>query len=201
MFAAVFSWPLFMFGISMCATPGPNNIMLAASGVQFGFRRSLPHILGIELGMVVMFVLNIFGLGVLFDLFSALSSVLKIIASLYLVYFAFKTATAKRRVDPNHSEPASKPMTFIQAVLFQFINPKAWMIIASALATFTKPGQDYAASAVAVVGMFAIVCIPCISLWAGFGNILGNYLQHQWAFRSFSIFMGCLCLYSIVMLY
>ncbi len=199
MFFNYVTLPLVLFTLTMCITPGPNNIMLAASGVQFGFKRSLPHMLGIEVGMLVMYVLSVFGLGVVFDLFPVLHAVLKIAAAVYLLYFAFKTATAKRYSED--AKNAAKPLTLMQGALFQFINPKAWMIVASALASFTQPGKDYPASAAAVVCVFAVVCMPAIAVWAGFGNVVGKYLHHDWAFRSFNILMAALCVYSIAMIF
>lgn len=191
------SIPLVMFSISMCITPGPNNIMLAASGVNYGFKRSVPHILGIWFGLMCLFLLSALGLGIIFDIYPKAQLVMKILSSLYLIYFACKIALAKRI---ENSNTKSRPLSFWQAALFQFVNPKALIITSSALSSFTASSLNYAVSAACVMLVFAFICIPSISLWAGFGSIISRFMDNNAVFRGFNVFLGTLTALSVVMI-
>lgn len=191
------SIPLIVFAISMCITPGPNNIMLAASGANYGFMRTVPHIIGIEFGMIGLFVFSSFGLGVLFDLYPALHFVMKIASSLYLMYFAYKIAFSKRVATACSGK--RKPLTCMQAMLFQFINPKALIITSSALSSFTQGDVIYAYSAAKVTATFALICIPSISVWAGFGSFISRFMDNNIVFRGFNMSLGILTALSVLM--
>lgn len=191
------SLPIIAFSISMCITPGPNNIMLAASGVNFGFFRSVPHILGIWFGMICLFVFSAAGFLVLFELYPDLKITMKVASSLYLLFFAYKIACAKR---VENTDTKIRPLTFWQAVLFQFINPKAFIITSSALSSFTGGRGSYMISAAGVTFAFALICIPSISVWAGFGSVISRFMDNNIVFRGFNVFLGSLTALSVLMI-
>lgn len=191
--------PLAVFGLSMSITPGPNNLMLTASGANFGFRRSIPHLLGIWFGVFLLLVLMAFGLGSVFTRFPILQSVLKVMGSLYLLWLAYKIATAMPPTTGETEIP--RPMGFVNAALFQFANPKAWLMAISGMASFTLAGEHFVESAVLACLVITAVNLPSISLWAGFGVAIGKVLKtaHHW--RLFNIFMGLLtasCVWMIL---
>ncbi len=193
------SIPLFVFAFSMCITPGPNNIMLTASGANFGFRRTIPHILGIEFGLIGLIFIGATGLGAVFQSIPAVQWTLKGLGATYLLYLAFKIGTAKPSDRKNGSNEKSRPLSFIQAAAFQFLNPKALMMAVTAVSTFTHTGEGYNISALAIMVTFAIVCLPSISMWAGFGTVIGRFLEKDIVFRILNISLGVLTALSVVM--
>ncbi|MBN1649187.1 MAG: LysE family translocator [Spirochaetales bacterium] len=186
-----------IFAVTMCITPGPNNIMLTASGANFGFRRTIPHILGVEFGMLFLFALSALGLGVLFVRFPVIHTVIRIAGACYLLYLALRIIFARRK---DSEAESTKPLNIFQAAAFQLLNPKAYVITISGVSAFTKPGEGYAASAFLLLFVFAVVCIPCISLWAGFGNFISRFLKNDRVFRVFNVLMGCLTAGSVVLI-
>ncbi|MDF1728172.1 MAG: LysE family translocator, partial [Sulfitobacter sp.] len=141
------------FAFVATVTPGPNNLMLMTSGANFGFRRTLPHMLGIVGGVSVMALLVGAGLMALFDAVPALNLLLKVVSVAYLLWLAFKIATAAP-VEERNAE--SRPMTFLQAATFQWVNPKAWAMCLSAI-TLYAPDRSILSVAI-VAGAFALVC-------------------------------------------
>lgn len=189
--------PLVLFAIACCITPGPNNIMLTASGANFGFKRTIPHILGITFGVVALQTLTAMGLGYIFSQFPQLQLVLKVLGSAYLLYLAWKIATIPTL---ESSKKQGRPFTFWQAALFQFLNPKALVMAFSAMTTFTIAGDQYINSAMQVVIVFAVTCIPSISLWTGFGMAIGRLLNSPRRFRVFNLSLGTITALSVVVI-
>lgn len=187
--------PLTFFALATCITPGPNNIMLTASGANFGFRRTIPHILGIAGGLIALQALTAAGLGVLFKQFPQLQLMLKILGAAYILFLGWKIATISPQ---ENSNAKGKPFTFFEAALFQFLNPKALVMAFSAMTTFTISGQDYLSSAIRVITVFFLVCIPSVSLWAGFGVAVGRLLSSPRRFRAFNLGLGTLTAVSVV---
>jgi threonine/homoserine/homoserine lactone efflux protein len=186
-----FYLPLLMFAFTMSATPGPNNIMLTASGANFGFVRTIPHMLGISSGFFSLIALCALGLGALFTQYPPLQTALKVLGSAYLLYLAWRVATARPKVAGDaHAE--ARPLTFWQAAAFQYANPKAWVMAIGAVSTFTFTGERYAASAALVAVVSALVNLPSISLWAGCGVAIGRVLRSEAAWRAFNLTMGLL---------
>jgi threonine/homoserine/homoserine lactone efflux protein len=190
-------FPLMAFAIACCITPGPNNMMLTASGANFGFVKTIPHILGIVFGMVVMYVVAALGLGTLFTLYPQVQTLLKIGGIAYLFYLSWKIAMAAPGGD---SRSRGKPLTFMQAAAFQFLNPKAFMIVVSSLSTFTLSGDRYITSAIVVTIVFIFTALPSISIWAGFGTAIGRLLKNPRGIRVFNISMGGLTAGSALLL-
>ncbi|WP_342634183.1 LysE family translocator [Lichenibacterium ramalinae] len=152
-------WALVIFCFVSSITPGPNNLMLMTSGVNFGVRRTLPHMFGIALGFTLMVVLVGLGLAGIFARFPVLLVAMKWVGAAYMVYLAVKLATAA----PLKPTGASgDPMTFLQAAAFQWVNPKAWIMALTGVATYTDPG-DYTRTVLLVALVFGIVNLPCIT--------------------------------------
>ena len=186
---------LVAFASAMAFTPGPNNIMVTASGVNFGFTRTIPHILGITFGFVVLLVGCAAGLGALVAAWPPLQTALKVIGSLYLVWLAWKIATAAPASgDDKH---VAQPITFLQAALFQWVNPKAVVIALSAIAIYVRPGH-WLTDFVMLAAVFAIATVLAVAAWTGFGVALRQVLSDPKHARVFNITMALLLVASIV---
>lgn len=181
--------PFVAFAISMSATPGPNNMMLTASGANHGFRRTLPHMLGISVGCMVLMGGVALGLGALFRQWPVLQTALKVTGSLYLLWLAWKIASAP---PPGRADSAAvrKPFTFWQAAAFQFANPKAWVMAISGIASFSLTGDAFVSSALVLILLMGLTNLPCIALWAGFGVAIGRLLRTAFHWRLFNLLMG-----------
>jgi threonine/homoserine/homoserine lactone efflux protein len=186
---------LALFSFVSSITPGPNNLMLMASGANFGLRRTLPHMLGVGLGFTAMVILVGLGLVSLFDAYPLTYEVLRVASLAYLLFLAWKIATAAR---PRGDDPAGKPgtpMTFIQAVLFQWVNPKAWTMALTALSVYA-PSQGVAAVAL-VAAVFGLVNLPCITAWTLLGLQLQQLLTSQRRLVAFNLSMALLLVLSL----
>lgn len=191
-------FPLLTFAIASTFTPGPNNIMLTASGANFGYRRSLPHILGIQFGFPAMIAAIGLGLGQVFTLYPQLHELLKWLGSVYLVFLAWKIATASR---PKDQAEEAKPFTFLQAALFQWVNPKAWIMAVAALTTYTTGEGSYVLEAFFVAGAFFAVSFPSATCWCLFGALIGRWLNSPRSLMIFNTTMAALIVVSIALLY
>lgn len=190
--------PLLWFVAAAALTPGPNNIMVAASGANFGYRRTLPHMLGIALGFTFMIAAVGLGLSEVFTALPQLHTVLKWAGTAYMVYLAWRIANAGQ---PKQGGAESRPFTFLQAALFQWVNPKAWMMGVSALTAFTTAGAGYLAEMLTVVSVFFIITMPAISIWCLFGTAISRFLKSEKALRLFNWTMAGLIILSIGLLY
>jgi threonine/homoserine/homoserine lactone efflux protein len=190
--------PLFTFAVVTTATPGPNNVMLTASGANFGFRRTLPHMLGIAIGFPVMVVAIGWGLGEIFHEFPVLHEVLKYAGTAYLLFLAWKIATAGR---VGTAENRGRPMTFLQAAAFQWVNPKGWMMALGAISAYTTVGGNPFLETLVIAAIFAAVAMPCIGIWALFGAGIGRLLQSDTWLRVFNLTMAALLIASLVPLF
>jgi threonine/homoserine/homoserine lactone efflux protein len=184
---------LVLFAFTTSITPGPNNMMLFASGVNFGFRRTIPHMLGIGAGFLSLLIGVGFGLGALLHSVPLLYTGLKFAGGLYLVWIAWKIGTSRSL---NEGTAASVPMSFIAAAAFQWVNPKAWVMAVTAMATYTDEGQYFVT--VLIVGVvFAAVNLPSVSSWAGFGSALRDWLSVPVRLKWFNITMAVLLVISL----
>ena len=193
--------PLLIFSFTVCVTPGPNNLMLAASGANFGYRRTIPHILGILVGMNLLFLCTASGLAGILMAIPSLYWVLKIGGASYLLYFAWKIAMAR---GPNSKETngggPNKPISFVTAGLFQFMNPKGFVIGLSTLSVFAAPGPAYRLSVIAIMLVFTFVCIFTTSLWAGAGSILRRQMKTASFCKAFNISLALLTAATVLVL-
>ena len=186
---------IILFAIATCVTPGPNNAMIMASGLNYGIRRSIPHFSGIVLGFPAMVVAVGLGLSTVFDQYPVLHILLKLIGAAYLSFLAWKIATAPVS---ELNETAGKPFTFIQAAAFQWVNPKAWVLAVGATATYTIVGESYALQVVTIALIFMVFGAPCIMLWLWFGASLKSLLQNPQSVKFFNYTMACLLILSLL---
>ena len=186
-------WGLAIFCFVSSITPGPNNLMLMTSGVNFGVRRTVPHALGVSLGFPLMVAVVGLGLAGIFARFPGLLVAMKWLGAAYLVYLAVKLARAAP-IAPGSSE--GRPMTFVQAAAFQWINPKAWVMALTAVTTYALP-DDYTRTVVLIALTFGIVCLPTVSCWVLFGTGLRHALRKPVVLRVFNLAMGALLIASL----
>ncbi|WP_028746233.1 LysE family translocator [Rhizobium mesoamericanum] len=184
---------LILFAFTTSITPGPNNMMLFASGVNFGFRRTVPHMLGIGAGFFSLLIGVGLGLGVLLHAIPSFYTMLKFAGGAYLARIAWKIATSRTLGEGNSGV---KPMSFLSAAAFQWVNPKAWVMAVTAMATYTVP-DIYLASVLIVGFAFALVNVPSVSTWAGFGAALRDWLSDPVRLKWFNIAMGVLLVLSL----
>ncbi|WP_136636012.1 LysE family translocator [Pseudooceanicola onchidii] len=184
---------LFLFCLVSTLTPGPNNLMVMASGANFGYRRTLPHMLGIAVGFGLMTVLVGLGLMQVFDLFPVTHTILTVASTAYLLWLAWKIANST--APEGEVEANARPFTFLQAAAFQWINPKAWTMALSAI-TFYAADRSLLAILV-VAAMFAAVCIPCVSVWTVLGQQMRRFLTNPARLRIFNWGMALLLVASL----
>lgn len=180
---------LLVYAFVTSITPGPNNFMLLASGVNFGFVRTIPHMLGIGAGFFSLLLGVGFGLGAILMAFPSLHTALKITGGAYLLYLAWRIGMSRSL--GKEGEAKAKPMTFLQAAAFQWVNPKAWVMAVTAMAVYTSPQARFL-SVVLVAVAFALVNLPSVSTWAGFGTALRGFLSEPVRLKWFNIAMGLL---------
>ena len=182
------------FALVMSITPGPNNTMLLASGVNFGFRRTMPHMLGITCGCIVMMIAIAMGLGQIFTRFPRLYSVMEMVSAAYLIYLAWKIAASGGLSIGAANE---RPLTFLQAAAFQWLNPKAWMMAVTGATAFHL-SDNLSVNALLLAAAFAIVNVPSIAVWAAFGLGVRRILASPAMLRGFNWSMAALLVASIV---
>jgi threonine/homoserine/homoserine lactone efflux protein len=187
-------YALILFAFVAAVTPGPNNLMLMASGVNFGFRRTLPHLLGVCLGFPAMVALVGFGLDAIFSHFPGFLTALRYVSVAYMFWLAYKIATA----GPVHETGAvRKPLGFFGAAAFQWVNPKGWVMAVSALTTYTVMA-DYAHCVGVVVLVFLFLAFPSSGVWVLSGAAMRRRLSNPAWVRPFNMTMAALLLASII---
>lgn len=187
-------YPLSLFALVSSITPGPNNLMLMSSGVNFGLRKTLPHMFGVAIGFTLMIVGVGLGVMQLFAFFPHTYLGLRIICGLYLLYLAWKIATSASPVKSHNAE--AQPLTFMQAALFQWVNPKAWAMAITATSVYAT--DTYLYSVIFVAAVFGIINLPCIGLWVGMGHHLSGFLNDFKRLRIFNILMAILLVASVL---
>lgn len=180
------------FAFVSSITPGPNNMMLLASGVNFGFRRTIPHMLGISLGHAVMVLLVGLGLAGLFLAYPAARLVLTLASTAYMLWLAWKIANA---APPDPKAPTGRPLSFLQAALFQWVNPKAWTMALTAISLYTPNTSLASVGTVALV--FCATNLPSVSSWAALGTALRGFLRDPKRLRAFNWTMAILLVLSL----
>ena len=150
----------------MFATPGPNNAMLTASGIKFGFKKTLPHAFGIPFGHIIQITLVCFGLGILFQKYPLIQFYLKWLCFFYLIYLGWKILGSLS----NSEKEKGRPLKFYEAALFQFINPKAWVVALTAATAFFPSEENFIVATTFVAGTAPFICFPSICIWVLFGS-------------------------------
>jgi threonine/homoserine/homoserine lactone efflux protein len=178
---------LCLFAMVTSITPGPNNTMMLASGVNFGFTRSLPHIAGISIGFGVMTIAAGLGLHALLESIPQAYTVMRYLGAAYMLWLAWKLANS----GPVSAETArtQRPMSFLAAAAFQWVNPKAWVMALGAVTTYLPPQP----SLMQLAAMTLVLCVinaPCVGLWAACGYALRSFLQKPLYLRIFNVSMA-----------
>lgn len=184
---------LMLYALASSITPGPNNLMLMTSGVNFGFRLTLPHMFGVTLGFVFMSILVGIGITQVFEAFPVSYQILKVLSVAYMLYLAFKIATSSGSIEGNKTK--STPMTFVQAVLFQWVNPKAWTMALTVISVYA-PSQTFSSVAFVAV-VFGAVNFPCITCWASLGTKIKRLLTEPKSLKIFNYLMASLLVLSL----
>jgi threonine/homoserine/homoserine lactone efflux protein len=180
------------FAFVTSITPGPNNLMLMASGANFGFRRTVPHMLGVALGFTAMTALVGAGLSRIFEIVPGSYAALQAVSVVYLLYLAWHVATA---APPDSAMPAGKPLSFLQAALFQWVNPKAWAMAMTATSVYA-PGRTL--EAVAIVALvFGAINLPSVGVWTILGQRMRHVLHNPRRLRLFNLAMALLLVASL----
>lgn len=184
------------FAFVTSITPGPNNLMLMASGANFGFKRTLPHMLGVGIGFTVMIVLVGMGLAQVFEAYPQSRLGLKIVSIFYLLYLAWRIATASA---PSSAHNEGKPISFIQASLFQWVNPKAWSMALTSIGAYAPSKDIWGILWVALI--FGAINLPTVSIWTLFGQKMRRFLTSPARLRAYNYAMAALLvatLYPVV---
>lgn len=180
------------FAFATSITPGPNNMMLLASGANFGLRRTVPHMLGISLGHSFMVFLVGIGLAQIFHRYPQADLILKLAATVYMLWLAWKIANA---APPREGQAKGRPFTFWQAAAFQWVNPKAWAMALTAVTVYAP--SDTVGSMALVALVFAAVNLPSVSVWAAAGQAVRRWLTTRQRLRVFNIGMAVLLVASL----
>ena len=178
--------PFATYSFVMSITPGPNNVMLTASGATFGFRRTVPHMLGVCFGFSVQLLAVCAGLGVIFTRWPDVQTALRWAGAAYLVYLGWRilrSGEAKAGRSP-------KPLTFFEAAVFQFLNPKAWVMTLTAATLFLPRELGLLRACMYMVAVMALINLPCIAVWALFGSSLRGFLAKPAGRAAFNVVMA-----------
>lgn len=189
---------LMVFAFVSSITPGPNNIMLMTSGINFGFARTIPHMLGVAIGFTFMIVMVGIGIMGLIEAIPGSQTIITVASGLYLLYMAWKIATTDTTpaAKTGEGESASKPFTFIQAALFQWVNPKAWTMALTSIAAYAPKSQGWV-GVVMVAGVFGIINLPSTGSWAYMGAKLRRFLSDPQRLKIFNITAAILLVASL----
>ena len=180
----------------MYVTPGPNNAMVLASGLKFGFSRTIPHISGITIGHILQLILVCLGLGKIFQIFPELQNILKIICAIYLLYLGFRIIGSFSKI----KEDDSRPLKFYEAALFQIVNPKAWTISTMAASSFLPKDGNLIISIFFIATIALIICPLSISPWAAFGSAIRNLVKNNKIKAIIEYFLAFLLLVTAILI-
>ncbi|WP_087022976.1 LysE family translocator [Thaumasiovibrio subtropicus] len=188
-------WSVVVFAVVSSATPGPNNLMVMTSGVNFGVKRSLPLLAGICIGFSFMLFLMGIGLGQVFVMFPNLQLGLKVLGTSYLLYLSWLIASAE---GTGSGDKQTKPLGFLKGAMFQWVNAKAWVVALGAVTAFMQ-GSDvnYLAQALLITAVFFIASFPSVGVWLWFGSKMTKLLKSEKQRRAFNISMALLLVWSI----
>ena len=187
---------LVSFYFVMYVTPGPNNAMVLASGLKFGFAKTIPHMSGITIGHILQLILVCLGLGKIFQVFPEIQQVLKIICAAYLLYLGYKIIGSFSKI----KEDDSRPLKFHEAALFQIVNPKAWTISSMAASGFLPRDENLIFSILYIATIALIICPLSISPWAAFGSAIRNLVKNNKLKALIEYFLAFLLLITAILI-
>ena len=189
--------PLILFGIATAFTPGPNNILSSYSGFNFGFKKTIPLMLGVILGWTTMLTVMASGLIIIFQKYIFLQSIIKILGTIFLIYLAYKIAFSST----NGSENIKKPVLFFDTFLFQFINPKGVMVAMIAVSTFIDVQNNYLRDAMIVIITYFFMAVFSVSSWCLLGKYLRKFATSKNFIKKFNYIMSFLLIVCVIMFY
>ena len=189
--------PLILFGIATAFTPGPNNILSSYSGFNFGFKKTIPLMLGVILGWTTMLTVMASGLIIIFQKYIFLQSIIKILGTIFLIYLAYKIAFSST----NESENIKKPVLFFDTFLFQFINPKGVMVAMIAVSTFIDVQNNYLRDATIVIITYFFMAVFSVSSWCLLGKYLRKFATSKKFIKKFNYIMSFLLIVCVIMFY
>lgn len=187
---------LAVFAFVSSITPGPNNVMLWASGLNFGLRRTAAHLAGVNLGFMSLLLTTSIGLGALFERLDWMQLTLRVVGSAYLLYLAYRVATAGRMAETSDA----RPLSFMEAVAFQYVNPKAWVMSIAAAGSFLPADQALFPRVLLFVGLFGVVNLPCITVWAAGGSAMARLLDDDRRRRITNAILGLLLVATVYLI-
>ena len=196
MFDTNLIFALISFYFVMYVTPGPNNAMVLASGLKFGFLKSIPHMTGITIGHVTQLILVCLGLGKIFQIFPELQNILKILCAIYLIYLGYKIIGSFSKI----KDDDSRPLKFYEAALFQIVNPKAWTISSMAASSFLPKDGNLILSILFISCIALIICPISISPWAAFGSGIKNLVKNNKIKVIIEFFLAFLLLITAILI-
>ena len=196
MFDTNLIFALISFYFVMYVTPGPNNAMVLASGLKFGFLKSIPHMTGITIGHVTQLILVCLGLGKIFQIFPELQNILKILCAIYLIYLGYKIIGSFSKI----KDDDSRPLKFYEAALFQIVNPKAWTISSMAASGFLPKDGNLFLSTLFISCIALIICPISISPWAAFGSGIKNLVKNNKIKVIIEFFLAFLLLITAILI-
>lgn len=188
-------YSIILFVIATCVTPGPNNVMLMSSGANYGVGRTMRHVAGINIGFPLMLVAVGMGAAAIFQEYPRLHEVLQVVGALYLLILAYQIASAPI-VDLG--EQSGRPLGFIAAALFQWVNPKAWVMAVGAVLTYTSPLGAYSLQVFLIALLFFLFGSPCSMVWVFCGQYLRRYLGRPQRLKAFNITMSLVLVASLI---
>ena len=183
------------FAFATAMSPGPNNFMLLSSGLTFGYQKTMPHIMGVMVGFPIMVMAIGLGMGSVFELYPWLYNVLKVVGIAYLLWMAWKIATSNSTMSTN--DEVKKPFTFVQAVLFQWVNPKAWVMVITAMGSFITSTQQAFLQVVIIALTYLCIGLLSTNFWALGGVYLQRFISNEKRVRVFNILMALLIVFSV----
>ena len=187
---------LISFYFVMYVTPGPNNAMVLASGLKFGFLKTIPHMSGITIGHILQLILVCLGLGKIFQIFPQLQNMLKMICAIYLLYLGYKIIGSFSKI----KEDDSRPLKFYEAALFQLVNPKAWTISTMVASGFLPKDEKLIISILFISITALIICPISISVWAAFGSGIKNLVKNNKKKAIVEYFLAILLLITAILI-
>ena len=196
MFDTNLIFALISFYFVMYVTPGPNNAMVLASGLKFGFLKSIPHMTGITIGHVTQLILVCLGLGKIFQIFPELQNILKILCAIYLIYLGYKIIGSFSKI----KDDDTRPLKFYEAALFQIVNPKAWTISSMAASGFLPKDGNLIISILFISCIALIICPISISPWAAFGSGIKNLVKNNKIKVIIEFFLAFLLLITAILI-
>ena len=187
---------LITFYFVMFFTPGPNNVMLTISGIKFGFKKTIPHMIGIPIGHTIQIISVSLGLGVIFQKYPEVQNILKYIGCGYLFFLAYKMFGSLNI--KNNNENRGRPMKLYEASLFQFLNPKAWVVALTVVTVFFPREENFIKAMLFISLTAPLICSFSVMAWAGFGSTIRIFISNNKIKKFIEVLMSVLLIITAI---